>query len=551
MIQIITRPDTTGNYGGVAQIYSNDPTGPNPIQLTASGDSSLPEAGELLWSYTFPENVVCVAGIADINGDNIDDVAAEAYQMDIDKHLNTYWGNSSGTGVMRWCFGDDTTRGSWGDDCLIRGDDYNADGVDDIILGTAGGDRSVYAVDGVTGTIIWYYDSHWFDGEGGWVYSVKPMPDINGDNVGEVLAGIGGNSSPSGGPRSMFCFSGADGQLIWRLQAADAIGSVNWIADVNNDNVADAICGAWGNSLDKKVYCVSGASSGVVYTPLWSYNCGGDIESVIAIPDVSGDGKPDVIAGTWSDSVFCLSGANGGRLWASYVGGWVIKVAEIADLIAPGTPGIGVAHIGSSFQVLNAATGSVHWSYPIGSNVWTVDAIEDLNGDGKNDVLTGNQTPGIVYCFSGMDGSIIWTYNEGRLIYSVRAVSDINFDGYQDVLVGTQDDGAIAHVLAICGGTPGTGIDLGSDENIVDFRVYPNIGRANFSIVFDPRVVEEIKIYDVAGRLIKKYGDDLSNIMSVLWNARDDNDRAVAQGIYFVQVTGKNFLRTEKLVVVK
>jgi len=550
-IQMITRPNTGGVYSGNAEIYSNDPASPNVIQLTASGDTILPQGGELLWSCNFPDNVVCVAGIADINGDNIHDVAAESYEGDVDKHLNTYWGNSSGQGVTIWNFGDDTTRGSYGDDCLIRGDDYNADGVDDVILGTAWGDRSVYTIDGVTGAVIWYYDSHWFDGEGGWVYSVRPMPDINGDNVGEVLAGIGGHDSGTAGPRSMYCFSGVDGQIIWRLQAADAIGSVNWIPDVNGDNVPDAICGAWGNFLDQKVYCVSGASSGVIYTPLWLYNCGADIQSVIAIPDVNGDSIYDVIAGAWNDSVFCLNGANGARLWSRYVGGFVIKVVEIPDLIAAGISGIGVAHWGSVFHVLNAATGAIHWNYPIGGNVWTVDAIEDLNNDGKNDVVTGNQSPGVVYCFSGDDGGLIWTYNEGRLIYSVRAVDDISFDGYQDVIVGTQDAGGVAHVLAICGGAPGTALDEVSGKKILSCGVFPRIGHHSFNIFFEPRSVEEIMIYDISGRLVRSYNVGFGAQEQVIWNTRDDNGRVVAQGIYFVKIKGEGFDQTEKLVIVR
>jgi len=553
LIQMITRSNSAGTYNGVAEVYSNDPAAPEIIQLSASGDTVLPQAGEMLWSCDFPDNVVCVAGVADINGDSICDVAAEVYDagIDLEKHLNTFWGNSSGQGVLRWGFGDDTTRGSWGDDCLIRGDDYNADGVDDIILGTAWGDRSVYTIDGVTGEIIWYYDSYWYDNEGGWVYSVRPIPDLNNDNVGEVLAGIGGNSLPAGGPRSMYCFSGADGQIIWQLRIGDAVGSVNWIPDVNNDNVPDAICGAWGNSYDQKVYCVSGASSGMIYTPLWSYDCGGDIQSVIAIPDQNGDNKQDVIAGTWSDSVFCLSGVNGARIWATYVYGWVIKVAQIPDLIGPSIPGIAVAHIGSSFQVLDASSGAVHWSYPIGSNVWTVDAIEDLNDDGKCDVLTGNQTPGVVYCFSGHDGNVIWTYNEGRLIYSVRAVDDISFDGYQDVVVGTQDGGGVAHLLAICGGTPGTGIERGLETDIVRLDIYPRISKTNFNIFFDPDVIERVAIYDVTGRLVKRYDAKVGGKEHIAWNARDESGRAVAQGIYFVRVTGEDFCQTEKLVVVK
>ncbi|MBE0432004.1 PQQ-binding-like beta-propeller repeat protein [candidate division WOR-3 bacterium] len=553
VIQVITRPVDYGTYSGLMSVHSNDPVSPAVISLSATGDTIVPQAGDLLWSYDFPDNVVCVAGIADINGDGINDVACEAYDAGapILKHLNTFWGNSSSHGVVQWGFGDDTTRGGYGDDCLIRGDDYNGDGVDDILLGTAWGDRSVYAVDALTGSIIWYYDSHWYDGEGGWVYSVKPMPDVNGDNVGEVLAGIGGNSLVSGGPRSMYCFSGANGQILWQLRINDAVGSVNWIPDVNGDNVADAICGAWGNNYDRKVYCVSGASSGMVYTPLWSYHCGGDIQSVITIPDQNGDAKHEVIAGAWSDSVFCLSGANGARLWATYVGGHVTKVAQIPDLIGPGIPGIAVAHWGSSFQVLNAATGSVHWSYPIGSSVWTVDAIEDLDGDGKCDVVAGNQTPGMVYCFSGADGSIIWSHFEGKLIYSVRAVDDISFDGHQDVLVGTQGLTTVGRFFALCGGVPGVGIAGHKDRETLDLAVFPKIGRTNFNIVFGGTRLDEICIYDAAGRLVKRYRDIDTDTERIIWHAKDENGRAVAQGIYFVKIRGKKCNFVEKIVVVK
>ncbi|UCF69663.1 MAG: PQQ-binding-like beta-propeller repeat protein [candidate division WOR-3 bacterium] len=550
-IQVITRPDDFGVINGNADIFSSDPTSPTMVSLSATGDTVLPSPGAVLWSYDFPDNVVCVAGITDINMDGINDVACEAYDAGAPvEHLNAYWGNSSGHGVIQWFFGDDTTRGGWGDDCLIMGDDYSGDGIADIILGTAWGDRSVYAVNAVTGTIIWYYDSYWYDGEGGWVYSVKPMPDLNGDNIGEVLAGIGGNSTVAGGPRSMYCFSGADGQIIWQLRIGDAVGSVNWIPDVNNDNIPDAICGAWGNGYDEHVYCVSGASSGMVYSPLWSYDCGGDIQSVVTIPDQNGDGKLDVIAGTWSDSVFCLSGANGSRIWATYVYGDVTKVVEIPDLIGTGIPGIGVAHIGSSFQVLNASNGAVHWSYPIGSNVWTVDAIEDLDGDGKCDVVTGNQSPGVVYLFSGDGGGVIWSHNEGRLIYSVRAVDDISFDGHQDVLVGTQGF-VIGRFFALCGGVPGTGIAEHKDGEPLALAVFPKIGRTSFNIVFGNAKLDEICIYDATGRRVKSFRDIAAGIDRVVWHANDDNGRTVAQGIYFVRTNTEGSSWTEKIVVVR
>ncbi len=551
-IQVITHAATAGMYSGVMQIYSNDPGSPQSVDLEADGVNVTLDGGDLLWSASFPDNVVCVAGLNDITGDNIPDVVAESYGTDTYglNHVKTFWGNSWGQGVFVWGAGDESMSGSYGDDCLFQGDDYDDDGIDDVLLGTAWGDRSVYALSSADGSVIWYYDSHWFDGEGGWVYSVRPMPDIDGDGIGEVLAGIGGHDTYEG-PRSMYCFSGVDGTILWRFQANDAIASVAWIEDVDNDDVPDAVCGAWGNSIDQHVYCVSGASSGVVYTPLWSYDCGGDVQSVVVIPDMDGDGIDDVAAGAWSDSVYCLSGVDGARIWAAFVESNVIKIASIPDMCAPGIPGIGVAHWGYTFHVLNAETGAYAWTYPIGYNSWTVAAIGDVDGDSIADVVSGNQTPGTVYCFSGQDGTVIWTYAEGRLIYSVRAIPDISDDGYDDVIVGTQKSSGIAHLLALCGGTPGSGVADMQTSTFGSVHVYPRIASSIINVQVRNIPIEKVVIYDISGRLVREFAGFTDAQYDISWRTDDQQGRKVSQGIYFISVLGSGFTQVEKVVVVR
>jgi len=551
-VQVITRAHAAGTYSGTILLYSSDPAGPHSVHLEANGVTVTLQGGDLLWSVSFPDNVVCVAGLDDITADSIPDIAAESYGTDSYglNHLKTFWGNSWGQGVFVWGVGDESMTGSYGDDCLIQGDDYDQDGMNDILLGTAWGDRSVYALSAADGSVIWFYDSHWFDGEGGWVYSVRPMPDIDNDGVGEVLAGIGGHDTYEG-PRSMYCFSGVDGTILWRFQASDAIASVSWIDDVNGDDVPDAVCGAWGNFIDQHVYCVSGASSGVVYTPLWSYDCGGDVQSVVVVPDIDNDGIHDVVAGAWSDSVYCLSGADGARIWAAYVAGYVLKVAVIPDLCGPGVPGIGVAHWGSVFHVLNGATGSQVWTYPIGYNTWTVDAIGDVDGDSIADVVTGNQTPGTVYCFSGQDGTVIWTYAEGRLIYSVRSIPDISGDGYDDVIVGTQKSSGIAHLLALCGGTPGSAVTDVQVQSLGSVSVYPRIAKNNIHIRMHDVPLDHIAIYDASGRLIKEFRGIAGGQGDISWHTDDMQGRKVSQGIYFIKILGREFQKVVKVIVVR
>lgn len=544
-LQIIARPTQNTLFNTILNIYSNASSSPSTISLNVLGDYVYFNGGEVIWSYTFPSNVCCVAPIDDINNDNIPDVAVESYYPGSERleHLNIFYGNGFDTGVLYWGFGSYSQTGSWGDNCLVQGEDYNIDGTNDIILGTAWGDRKVYVIDVKNKAIIWYYDTHLYDGEGGWVYDVKAIPDINNDGIGEVIAGVGGNSTPGGGPRCVYCFSGSNGTILWYFRALDGIGSVDYISDVNGDNIVDVICGAFGNSYDKRVFCISGASNGQVYTPIWSYNCGGDVMSCISIPDVNGDGIHDVIAGSWSDSVFCLSGANGSKIWSRFVGDNVIKVVEIPDLISQDIPGIAVANLSSTFYVLNGSNGNIFWSFNEGDNFWTVDAINDINGDGKWDVITGNQTPGKIYCFSGKDGNIIWSYEANRLIYSLRASHDINFDSYPDVIAGTQaPNNQNAFLLAICGGTPSVSIN---DDKKDILEVYPVIGKDRFYVHFRNALVKEIIIFDGLGRIINKHkvknGED-----RFLWNVK----KGSSPGVYFINIKGDNLDITKKVILI-
>jgi outer membrane protein assembly factor BamB len=551
-VQVITRPDVAGSYVGSILLYNNGTPNPYNINFIANCYGNVTVGGQMLWSYDYPDNVICVAPISDITNDSILDVAAEVYGTNMygEKHLRAFWANSAGSGVSRWAIGDTSFTGSWGDDCLIAGADYNNDGVRDILLGTAWGDRSVYAINARTGQIIWQYDTHTYDGEGGWVYSVKPMPDVTGDSIGDVICGVGGNELPGGGPRCVYCLNGATGNVVWQCRVQDGIGSVDWTPDINGDYVPDVLAGAWGNSLDKKVYCISGLNGSV----LWSHQCTQDVQSVIVIPDINGDFKREVICGDWSGTVKCLSGINGSPLWTTSVGGWVVKLVAIPNLVSLNRPGIAVANVSgvTTFRVLDCTNGNVMWSYPIGGNIWTADAISDLNNDGKQEVLTGNQA-GMVYCFNGANGTPLWSYNAGRLIYSIRAINDISFDGNPDVLVGTQASSStnVASLIAICSGSYLPGVQEQSFNAISRVSIYPRVSRTGFNIKWGSLAIDKISIFDAMGRLIKDYDKPSRYATQIVWNAKDKNGKAVSHGIYFVKVEAKDFSEITKIIVVE
>ncbi|MBL0108751.1 MAG: VCBS repeat-containing protein [Ignavibacteria bacterium] len=102
------------------------------------------------------------------------------------------------------------------------------------------------------------------------VRSLKQIPDVNGDNVNDVIAATGNYWT--------ICYSGISGSIIW--QYSTHFGSINtvsveWedavdIADVNSDGFSDAVIGCGGGN--EMVYALNGINGNV----LWSY---GDVIS--------------------------------------------------------------------------------------------------------------------------------------------------------------------------------------------------------------------------------------------------------------------------------
>jgi outer membrane protein assembly factor BamB len=388
------------------------------------------------------------------------------------------------------------------------------------------------------GEVLWSYDTHAEDG-GGWVYEVAPLPDVSGDGLPEVLAAVG-SDGPGAGPRRIYAFDGATGAVRFVFTGPDAFLTVTAIDDVNDDGFADVIAGAGGNGDDDRVYAVSGASAGVA-SALWQFPTGGSVYSVDVIEDIDGDDVADVIAGSWSNTVTCLSGATGGEIWSSGVGSDVLRVETLGDVTGDGVSDVAVAGLSTTFRVLDGQTGSLHWFVPTGGNVWSVSSISDVSGDGVPDVIAGSQDHA-VYCVSGADGTSLWTRSLGALVFSVRAIADVNGSGYDDVIAGTQLLGGVggeifclegAGVVVSAGETASAPRPLG----FVGFAPNPLRGPGVFR--FDGAAGSaDVRIFDVSGRLVRRLDAALRGAGSeILWDGRSSAGAAAANGVYFYRVT--------------
>ncbi|MCK4597505.1 T9SS type A sorting domain-containing protein, partial [bacterium] len=62
-----------------------------------------------------------------------------------------------------------------------------------------------------------------------------------------------------------------------------------------------------------------------------------------------------------------------------------------------------------------------------------------------------------------------------------------------------------------------------------------------------------LKIFNIRGQLVKTLvdGERRAGHYSVVWKGRDDCDRPVASGIYFVQMQAGDFRQIRKLALIK
>ena len=160
-------PNNYGLYEDTLTIYSNASNG-NIFKIPANGvgsqwDSTL---GSIIWQGQIPDNPGTsynnyiprsMKKIQDLNGDGVEDLIVST---------DNYWtiaynGNSSGWADMLWKFS--TYFGSYntGSVGVVQGlqiaSDLNGDQVEDVVIGTWGGNEFVYALNGLTGQIIWEF----------------------------------------------------------------------------------------------------------------------------------------------------------------------------------------------------------------------------------------------------------------------------------------------------------------------------------------------------------------------------------------------------------
>lgn len=376
-----------------------------PILLHAQSYPFLGEgAGDRLgWS---------VAGAGDINNDGYDDFVAGAPFGIVDEEPRGYARVYSGfDGSVLYTFFGENANDQFGRSVSGAGD-INKDGHADIIVGIIGDDAngidsgSAQVISGQDGSILLTFFGNQSGDYLGW--AVANAGDVNADGTDDLIVGTWGDENQSNTATTLV-YSGIDGTTLYTIPGVGY--SVSTAGDINRDGYADFISGAPHDGVqagNAKVF--SGLDGSILHTFASAY-------SVSAAGDVNNDGCDDVIVGNRTGEIgqigiarvysgldgmilHTLHGVSPNDLFGQAVAGIGDVNGDDFDDVVVGAPADDNGNANGGFdsgsvRIFSGFDGTIIYEYNgrnAGENIgWAISRAGDVNDDGFSDFVEGTR----------------------------------------------------------------------------------------------------------------------------------------------------------------
>jgi len=469
------KPLTLNSYTDSIRIYSNASNGVL-IYIPVSGSAMNfdPALGNIFWQGQIPDNPGTsfqdytprsMKKIQDINADGVKDlvVATENYWTLV------FNGNSSGSADILWYystyFGSINTGSVDYEQGLQIASDLNGDNHEDVIIGTAGGNEFVYALNGLTGAVLWEFGNSATTDDGD-IMGLDVKRDFNNDGIPDVLMTASGNESTGSGRFSVYLLNGVNGNQIWRInqQAQQKLKYMVASTDFG---------GAAGSRVGTTNEVIGFNQLGSI---AWLFPTSGTPWTVREIPNISGSSSSDVIVGTTTGNVYCLNAETGAQIWSTSIANVFIEDLKIVpDVNQSGYPDILVSGINPNIHMLEGSTGINIWSNSTGGNILGKDVLSDLNADGIPEVGSASLND-IAHVYNSVNGNIIFNYAFGGGTNSFAAEHIVDVDdvdeNYSNEFAACSRDG---RVILFSGGIDVVPVEL------INFSAYAEEGFINLN----------------------------------------------------------------------
>jgi outer membrane protein assembly factor BamB len=202
----------------------------------------------------------------------------------------------------------------------------------------------------------------------------------------------------------------------------------------------------------------------------WTYEAGyGEcIDTPPWIGDLDGDGKADVVVGTFKGKFHVIRGLDGMRMKTVRIApkGAVQTCPTVVDLDGDGVEDFIGATFGGDNRIVavSGKSGEELWHIQTGGSIYHGPSMGDLDGDGKPDFVVGSYD-GKVYAFHG-DGSVLWTVSTGDH-YIMSPTVIVPIDGKAAVVAASEKltvimgDGTVRYSGPVASGRAGAHVTRG------------------------------------------------------------------------------------------
>ncbi|GII92333.1 FG-GAP repeat domain-containing protein [Sinosporangium siamense] len=286
--------------------------------------------------------------------------------------------------------------------------DVNGDGRADLVAQLSGADAGslrVHANNGATTSNPWEAAFTATSSQWGFADLVL-LADVTGDGRADVIAR---DPAVSSGTLWLYPHDGSNAANPWpsRIAAGTGWNSLDKVAvaDVTGDGKPDLVArnpSVGGGTL--YVYPGNGATAANPWTrsPIWS-GSGWNLAQTLSVGDVTGDNRPEIVArnGEGAVLVYPHNGATSTNFWTSIVfgstGGWnTSDRLSMADVTGDGRPDLIARDTSGSLWVhpWQSGTAGAMWSptarFAAGTGFnYAFDVMTgDVNGDGKLELVT-------------------------------------------------------------------------------------------------------------------------------------------------------------------